>query len=166
MHKHPTVGGSMLLSVCPGSIVTLALWFNDRATHTRTLDEFWTMPRCAYHTVAAISTMRWMYTVFTYTHPAPCWYITRQKYSSSCMLYAAALFCFFSLFKLPSWCLNLWSGHSANMSPIIVYWCEEKQYSVIPRKCVISLSSLNSSRGTCCWAWWWKIRCGYFENGR
>ena len=138
----------MLLSVCPGSIVMLALWFDDRATHTHTLDKSRTIPRCAYRTVAAIAMTQWMYTVYTCTHPVPRWYVMHQKYSSSCMLYAAALF-----FSLPSWCLNLWSGCCVNMSPVIVYWCEEKQYSVIPRKCVISPSLLDSFsiRGTCCW---------------
>ena len=39
------------------------------------------------------------------------------------------------------------------MSHVIVYWCGEKQYSVIPRKCVVSPSSLDSLpvRGTCRW---------------
>ena len=39
------------------------------------------------------------------------------------------------------------------MSPVIINWCEEKQYSVIPMKCVILPSSLDSFsiRGTCCW---------------
>ena len=74
---------------------------------------------------------------------------SRAKNTAAAACYMQLL-CFFSL---PSWCLNLWSGRSANMSHVIVYWCGEKQYSVIPRKCIISPLSLDSFpvRGTCRW---------------